>query len=461
MKDVQTTKAPPQTYSDVLKSVPQEPAPSTSQSSSNDNNPQLTASKCKDNSSVQREQKSISKTQKANEPRMDERERLMRNEQEEQTRSTEDRHHHQKESETKCEETPYHKLAKHKVASNTQRIIIGDSVMTRIDPNVAFDSDKANQSIAISGMKLSDLLQWLRNVPPNPQIQQIVIHIGINTCKEGEEITKDGWCNLITKIRRVFNGAEIFISSIIPPSKIRVQADLLNLVNKSNENLKMACKSKNVYLIDNNQLFTTSRGLPRKAMYYDTIHPSPKGTDALISNICKSVLPPKSQSGSQEMAYFKKSHVHWRDSNPAGFNGLGNQQHFHRNYEDRFADHGNSYFPQHDGYRRPSGNYRADVNREAYSIDNTGYQWTSDNSVNYASHASPSQRHQPNYNPHEYARQPYEVNEMHHGPQLTSRRRHVQRRAPLSSQPRPLLPFNHFNPHQRQRSPFYFNDRYS
>ena len=445
---------PVQTYSQALRSTPPLSTPSSPQPTVNINKPQPPVPKEDTAVLTQREQESritiAQNSQSTNGPRLGEQDRQKKNRQEEEKKNIDPQQHYHKESETKIETTPYHKLAKHRVIPNTQRIIIGDSVMTHIDPNVVYDSDRANQSIVISGMKLADLKQWLKNVPQQHQIRQIVIHIGINTCKEGKEISREVWCNLIAQIKRVFNAAEVFMSTIIPPSKIRVQADLLHLVNRSNENLGRACKTENVYLVDNNQLFTTSKGLPRKAMYYDTIHPSPKGTDGLINNICNAVLPLPTDP--RDMAYCKGRH----ELKPTDFNNRPDtKQHFHSTYEDRYADHANN-LPLQEEYSRPPENYRINV-RGAYSVDNTGYHRALDNRVRYAGHTSPRQRQRHNYNRHQYASQPYEVNEMSYDQQLTAQRGHVHHRSSLQGPP---LPRDHFNLYQRQRSPLYFNNRY-
>ena len=182
-------------------------------------------------------------------------------------------------------DTPLERLAKRRVSTETEHLLIGDSVFTKVNPEPSFDNSTTSESIAISGMKIHDLLQWLRHVPKSNQVKKVVVHVGINTCRSGITIEKELWNNLTTSIKNVFCNAQVYFSSIIPPSQIRIQADLVENVNKSNDNLYTVCKASGTTYIDNNPLFVTRRGLPKKTMYYDAIHPSPDGSYALSANI--------------------------------------------------------------------------------------------------------------------------------------------------------------------------------
>ncbi|KAL8611880.1 hypothetical protein ACOMHN_046773 [Nucella lapillus] len=72
------------------------------------------------------------------------------------------------------------------------------------------------------------------------------------------------------------------MSSIIPA---RGRHHLNNSVFPSNRNLHAACKHQNVTYIDNTDIFTTSSGAPRLALYLNLTHPSDRGTARLATNI--------------------------------------------------------------------------------------------------------------------------------------------------------------------------------
>ena len=53
----------------------------------------------------------------------------------------------------------------------------------------------------------------------------------------------------------------------------------------SNAALVKACHSEQVMLADHTDTFTTNSGAHRKALYRDTLHPSPNGTMRLACNV--------------------------------------------------------------------------------------------------------------------------------------------------------------------------------
>ena len=212
--------------------------------------------------------------------------------------------------------TPMERLAKCRVSTETKNILIGDSVLTKINPKSCFDDPKTCEAIAISGMKIHDLLQWLRHTPTCNQVNKVIVHIGINTCKSEGVIGKEVWTNLITRIKSIFCRADIYFSSIIPPSQVRIQADLVDIVNQSNENLHASCKASKSSYIDNEPIFVTRKGLPKKSMYYDAIHPSTEGSYALSTNFRQNCItyssqqshPPNQPRNAAESSSYWRSH---------------------------------------------------------------------------------------------------------------------------------------------------------
>ena len=130
---------------------------------------------------------------------------------------------------------------------------------------------KAQQKISISGLTVDDLLHWLQNVPKCRDV-----HVGVNT------VTESMWRALLKLLKSVFPNAVVQLSSLIPPQG---EYPLRKTVAASNAALVKACHSEQVMLADHTDTFTTNSGAPRKALYRDALHPSPKGTVRLACNV--------------------------------------------------------------------------------------------------------------------------------------------------------------------------------
>ena len=92
---------------------------------------------------------------------------------------------------------------------------------------------------------------------------------GVNT------VTESMWRALLKLLKSVFPNAVVQLSSLIPPQG---EHPLRKTVAASNAALVNACHSEQVMLADHTDTFTTNSGAPRKALYRDALHPSPKGT---------------------------------------------------------------------------------------------------------------------------------------------------------------------------------------
>ena len=73
------------------------------------------------------------------------------------------------------------------------------------------------------------------------------------------------------------------MSSIILPKS--GEPNLKRSVSDSNFNLKSCCEKLGFMFIDNNIIFRTQNGAPRKALYGDNIHPNALGTGRLACHI--------------------------------------------------------------------------------------------------------------------------------------------------------------------------------
>ena len=126
-----------------------------------------------------------------------------------------------------------------------------------------------------------DDLYWLQNVPKCRDVQLLVVHVGVNTCWVNT-VTESMWRALLKLLKSVFPNAVVQLSSLIPPQG---EHPLRKTVAASNAALVKACHSEQVMLADHTDTFTTNSGAPRKALYRDALHPSPKGTERLACNV--------------------------------------------------------------------------------------------------------------------------------------------------------------------------------
>ena len=139
-----------------------------------------------------------------------------------------------------------------------------------------------HQKISVSGLTVDDLMHWLNNIPRCKDARLVVIHVGINTCWQNT-ITESCWEGLIKLLKKIFPGAQLHVSSIVPP---RGNHPISKTVGVSNAALSEVCrKAGDVVFIDHTSTFTTAKGAPRKALYNNALHPSQQGTVRLACNI--------------------------------------------------------------------------------------------------------------------------------------------------------------------------------
>ena len=176
--------------------------------------------------------------------------------------------------------TPRERMAECRVSPGKTHVLIGDSVFRQIRPELMYPH-KAQQKISVSGLTVDDLLHWLQNVPKCRDVQLLVVHVGVNTCWVNT-VTESMWRALLKLLKSVFPNAVVQLSSLIPPQG---EHPLRKTVAASNAALVKACHSERVMLADHTDTFTTTSGAPRKALYRDALHPSPKGTMRLACNV--------------------------------------------------------------------------------------------------------------------------------------------------------------------------------
>ena len=179
--------------------------------------------------------------------------------------------------------SPGERLAQRRVKLDTTRILIGDSVFAPLKPELMFPNSVC-ENISVSGLAVHEVSHWLANIPSYPNVIQCVLHVGINTCgRTATSVPESEWNSLFKLARKVFPNAEISMSSIIPPKS--GEPILKKSVSDSNINLKSSCEKLGCKFIDNNMIFKTQNGAPRKALYGDNIHPNALGTGRLACHV--------------------------------------------------------------------------------------------------------------------------------------------------------------------------------
>lgn len=176
--------------------------------------------------------------------------------------------------------SPRERLADFKVTPGTTHLLIGDSVLRPVKPDLMFPS-RRTLKISVSGLTVDDVCHWLKYSPKSPDVRHVVFHVGVNTCTMNT-VTESAWRGLMTLLRTVFPNCFLYASSIVPP---RGDHPLKRTIAVSNCALEEVCSSDEVIFIDHTATFITSTGAPCKDLYRDSLHPNPKGTARLACNI--------------------------------------------------------------------------------------------------------------------------------------------------------------------------------
>ena len=163
-------------------------------------------------------------------------------------------------------------------------LLIGDSIIKDIaGRKMETDDLPVWHKISISGCKTNDLTTRFKSVQANPDLSQVILHVGVNDCKEKIIQHKD-WHDMITETKKAFPFAEIVCSSILPTKS---NPEINQRVKESNENLSNLCKNQNIKFIDHWKSFRTINDKPKKALYteHENVHLSHTGTKVLARNL--------------------------------------------------------------------------------------------------------------------------------------------------------------------------------
>ncbi|KAL8593478.1 hypothetical protein ACOMHN_041098 [Nucella lapillus] len=176
--------------------------------------------------------------------------------------------------------SPQETLSKITIPNTATMLLIGDLVISNIDPYRLAPKGENMFKICVSGMKVADLLTWLHSLPAMTNINGTIVHIGVNSCQSGA-VTEKEWVDIIKQCLTAFPRSSLNMSTIIPA---RGRHHFNNAIFPSNRNLRAACLHQNVTFIDNTSTFSTSSGAPRLALYLNITHPSDRGTSRLANN---------------------------------------------------------------------------------------------------------------------------------------------------------------------------------
>ena len=162
-------------------------------------------------------------------------------------------------------------------------LLLGDSIMRRVDETKMSTNGLQVRNLAVPGLTVGDLIDWLTSLSPSPHVQNVTFHVGINSCREGP-VSVSTWRRLISVHRRAFPRAALQASSILLPFG---QHPLKEAASRSTASLRQACQLEQITFINHTPSFLSPASAPKRAMYRpgDRIHPSHMGVRALALNI--------------------------------------------------------------------------------------------------------------------------------------------------------------------------------
>ena len=187
-----------------------------------------------------------------------------------------------------------------KVPPRATAVLIGDSVTRYINPKRLTPRSERCFKLCVPGMTVDDLHAWLEAQPVSSNISNVIIHVGVNSCRAGP-IPKEMWVVIIASCKYVFPKAVVTLSSVLPA---KGRHHFNNSIIPSNNNLRSACNETDAMLIDNSPVFASN-----KSLYTDNIHPNARGTAKLAANI-KTVWYAKDTSGNRnsQQSYLLNNH---------------------------------------------------------------------------------------------------------------------------------------------------------
>jgi hypothetical protein len=192
--------------------------------------------------------------------------------------------------------SPREELLSKSVDDTTTHLLLGDSVLQRVQGEEVFEPPAKQQNLSVSGITVADLQAWLQEIPVRPNVRSVIVHVGINTCRQSG-IHERMWRDLLHSVRGRFPHATIAASAIIPPWSYPA---LRQAVYAANVALWNVCSQERVTFIDHAPTFLTVNGAPRKSLYHDSMHPSPRGIELMTRNLKSGTTQPQYPQRSAE-----------------------------------------------------------------------------------------------------------------------------------------------------------------
>lgn len=192
--------------------------------------------------------------------------------------------------------SPREDLLSKSVDDSTTHLLLGDSVLRRVQGEEVFKPSAKQQNLSVSGVTVADLQAWLQKIPERPNVHSVIVHVGINTCKHSA-IHERMWRDLLHAVRGRFPHATIAASAIIPPWSYPA---LRQAVYAANVALWNVCNQERVTFIDHAPTFLTINGAPRKSLYHDSVHPSPRGIELMTRNLKSGTTQPQYPERSEQ-----------------------------------------------------------------------------------------------------------------------------------------------------------------
>ena len=185
-------------------------------------------------------------------------------------------------------QSPRDILSRLTITKRARRLLVGDSIIRYVHPRGLTSKVGLMQKLCVPGMKAKDMLHWMEEQDTNANILQVVIHVGLNDCRNEDNII---WSEIIACAKRIFPKASVSFSSILP---VRNNQDLNQIISFTNRRLESSCYQAGAIFINNHEAFS----IPSKQeLYTDQFHLTKSGTRKLAINIktsCSFVqtLPP-------------------------------------------------------------------------------------------------------------------------------------------------------------------------
>ena len=79
-------------------------------------------------------------------------------------------------------------------------LLLGDSIMKRVDETKMSTNGLQVRNLAVPGLTVGDLIDWLTSLSPSPHVQNVTFHVGINSCREGP-VSVATWRRLISVLQ--------------------------------------------------------------------------------------------------------------------------------------------------------------------------------------------------------------------------------------------------------------------